>query len=248
MSNSYNLLIPIVLCVGAAFFIVIVVGAIIFAVVRSGRAMERAWRDLATRLGLTFIPKGSLASPELQGIFRQRPIRLYLYSSGTQGNRQTYTTLTLTVKNRNNGALEITPAGTVWNFLGKIANAQDVEVGSPAFHEHFVVKSNPADFAVRALGEAGLQAGIMGIPGTFRIELDGTSLKYSKAGMEENADFLGKVFGTLSDLADRIEFVGLGRRPRRPDEGQASRRCPTASGLCDLWGPSSAHIHLMLEC
>lgn len=68
-----------------------------------------------------------------------------------------------------------------------------------------MVKSNPPDFAIKVLGEPRVQAGVMEIPGQFRIELEGPSLKYSKRDLEENAEILTRLFNTLSDLADRLQ-------------------------------------------
>jgi hypothetical protein len=91
------------------------------------------------------------------------------------------------------------------NFLGKMLNAQDVQIGNPPFDARFVIKSNPQEFAMKFLGDAGVQTEIMEIPDVFRIELEGLSLKYTRHGLEENPDFLTKMFNTMSNLADRLE-------------------------------------------
>ena len=181
------------------------IGGIFFFINRSVQGVNRTWGDVGTRNGLTLKPAGIFAQPELNGEFRRRPMRLYTENSGNQGNRTTWTVLGLTVNNPGNSTLEITPSGTVGNFLGKMIKAQDVVIGNPEFDKRFVVKSSPADFAIRLLADSPVQTGIMEIPGTFRIHLEGSSLKYSKTNLEEDADFLAKLFNTLSDLADRLE-------------------------------------------
>jgi hypothetical protein len=205
MSDSYGWLIPIVTCACAVLFVLGVGGAIFFALNRSGKAVNRAWGDLGTRFGLMLKPMGMFTQPELKGEFRQRPIRLYLYSSGSQGNRETCTAVTLTLKQTLNSALEITPAGTLGNFLGKVVKAQDVEIGSPEFDARYVIKSDPPDFAGRVLGSVAVQTGIMAIPEMLSIELKDQSLEYSRRGVAEDPELLARVFNTLNDLADAIE-------------------------------------------
>jgi hypothetical protein len=193
------------MCLCFAILFVGVVGGMIFYAYRSVKAVNRAWGDLGMRTGLTLKPAAMFSQPELNGEYRQRPIRVYTENSVGQGNRTTWTVVGLTVNNPNNSTLEITPSGTVGNFLGKMINAQDVEIGNPEFDARFVFKSNPPDFAVKVLADSPVQTDIMDIPGTFRIHLEGSSLKYSKTNLEENADFLAKLFNTLSDMADRLE-------------------------------------------
>jgi len=198
-------LILLLLCLCFVGFVVAVIGGILFFLYRSVQGVNRSWGDLGTRSGLTLKPAGVFAQPELSGVFRRRPMRLYTENSVGQGNRTTWTVLGLTVKNPANSTLEITPSGSVGNLFGKMIKAQDVVLGNPEFDKRFVIKSDPPDFAVRLLANSPVQTKIMEIPGTFRIHMEGSSLKYSKTNLEENADFLEKLFNTLSDLADRLE-------------------------------------------
>jgi hypothetical protein len=191
------------LCFGG--FLAAVVGGIYFFLNRSVQEVNRTWGGLGLATGLTLKPAAMFSQPELKGNYRQRPIRLYTYNAGTQGHRTTYTAVALTVNNPTNSSLEITPVGTVGNFFGKMLSAQDTQIGNPAFDARFVIKSNPPDFAQKILGEARVQMGIISIPDVFRIELEGSSLEYSKRDLEENAEFLTQLFNTLSDLADRLE-------------------------------------------
>ncbi len=198
-------LILLLLCLCFGGFLAAVVGGIYFFLNRSVQEANRTWGDLGLATGLRLKPAAMFSQPELNGNYRQRPIRLYTYNAGTQGHRTTYTAVALKVNNPTNSSLEITPAGTVGNFFGKMLNAQDVAIGNPAFDARFVIKSNPPDFARKLLGEARVQMGIMSIPDVFRIELEDSSLEYSKRDLEENVEFLTKLFNTLSDLADRLE-------------------------------------------
>ena len=205
MASLVTLLIPILMCLCFGVAVVIVFGGFFLLVNRSVKALNRTCGDHGTRTWLTLKPGATFSQPELNGEFRGRPMRLYTYSSGGGRHRVTYTAVALTVNNPGNSMLEITPSGTVANFFGKMVKAQDVEIGDPAFDARFVIKSNPPEYAVKVLGEARLLSGIMDIPDSFRIGLEGPSLEYSMRGLEENVEFLTKLFNTLSDLADRLE-------------------------------------------
>ena len=205
MSDSSVLLIPILLCLCFGGLLVAVFAGIYFFINRSVRGVNRTWGDLGMTTGLTLKPAAMFSQPELNGKFRQRPIRVYTYSSGTQRYRTTFTSVALSINNPNNSVLEITPAGTVGNFFGKMIKAQDAEIGNPAFDARFVIKSDPQDSALKVLGNPKVQNELLDIPDVFRIELEGSSLKYSKRGLEDNAEYLKKLFNSLSDLADWIE-------------------------------------------
>lgn len=205
MSESYGFLIPIVMCLCFVILFAGLGGGMIFYAFRSVKAVNRTWGNLGMGTRLTLKPAAMFSQPELNGEFRHRPLRLYTDNSVNQGNRTILTVVDLTVNNPSNSTLEITPSGTVGNLFGKMLNAQDVEIDNSEFDARFVIKGNPPDFAVKVLGEARVQMGIMDIPDVFRIELEGSSLKYSKRDLEENAEFLTKLFNTLSDLADRLE-------------------------------------------
>ena len=165
-------LILLLLCLCFGGFVVAVFAGIYFFMNRSVQGVNRSWGDLGMTTGLTLKPAAIFSQPELNGEYRQRPIRLYTYNAGSQGNRITYTAVALTVNNLSNSRLEITSSSSVGSFFGKMLNAQDVETGNPALDARFVIKSNPPDFAVQVLSEARVQMGIMAIPDMFRIELE----------------------------------------------------------------------------
>ncbi len=205
MSDTYTFLLPILMCVCFGAFFVALAGGIIFWAVRSSREADRAWTDVAARTGLAHQPGSLFSRPQMSGEYRRRPIRVYTYSTGAGEHRTTYTAVSLTVNNASGSMLGIAPSNTVGSFLGKVFNAQDVEIGDPAFDERFVIKSSPPEFAPQVLGDARVRAEITDIPGAFHIGLEGPSLTYSKAGLEGDAGLLMKMFDTLSDLADRFE-------------------------------------------
>lgn len=207
MSDSSAVLIPILMCLCFPILFVGVGGGMLFYALNSWKPTNRAWGELGTRNGLTFKRASMFSSPELNGEYRHRPIRVYTFSSGGQGHgqRSTDTIIALGVNNPTNSILQITPSARVGNILGKMLNAQDVEIGNPTFDARFVIKSNPPDFAMKVLDDSTVQMGIMDIPDTFRIELKGSSLVYAKRDVENDVELLTRLFNTLSDLAERFE-------------------------------------------
>jgi hypothetical protein len=200
-------LLGILACVGIGVLMIAFIGGITLVARRNWQTANHSWGEVARRTGLTFKPMSLFSSPELSGEYRQRPIHLYTYSSGPQRYRSTYTAIRLGVKNAANSMLDIAPAGLLGNFIVKTLNAQDVQIGNPAFDERFVVKSNPADFAARVLADPKLMTAIMDIPHAFRIQLEGTSLINSKQNATTDVEFLAGMCNTLSDLADRCEAL-----------------------------------------
>ncbi len=199
-------LIIVLLCLCFVGFVAAVIGGIFFFIYRSVQGLNRTWGDLGMRTGLTLKPGAIFSQPELTGEFRQRPLHLYIErSGGGQGNSSTFTVIDLKVSNPTNSTLEISSLANPWTFFGKMLHAQDVQIGEPAFDQRFIIKSNPPDFAVKLLAEARLQMAIMEIPHEFRIHLAGSSLVYAREDVEDNVEFLVKLFNTLSDLADRLE-------------------------------------------
>ena len=198
-------LILLLLCLCFGGFVVAVIGGIFFFINRSTSALNLAWGDVGMRTGLTLKPAATFSQPELKGEFRQRPIRLYIEKSGMQGQRTTFSVVDLAVRNPTNSELEISSLANPWTFVGKMLHTKDVKIGDPEFDKRFVIKSNPPDFAVKLLAEARLQMAIREIPHEFRIHLTGSSLVYAREAVEDNAEFLTKLFNTLSDLADRLE-------------------------------------------
>ena len=200
-------LILLLLCLCFGGFVVAVIGGIFFFINRSTQALNLAWGDVGMRTGLMLKPAAMFSQPELKGEFRQRPIRLYIErSTRVQGSSSsTFTVIDLKVSNPTNSALEISSLANPWTFFGKMLHAQDVKIGNPEFDKRFIIKSNPPDFAVKLLAEARLQTAILEIPHDFRIHLTGSSLVYAREAVEDNAEFVTKLFNTLSDLADRLE-------------------------------------------
>ena len=203
MSNSIALLFPILLCLCCGVLFVALFVGIIFWAYRGGQKSSNAWADVGVRTGLTLKPGSMFSFPELNGEFRQRRIHVYNY----RARKTSLTEVDLTVNNPGNVVLKITPSGTMANFFDNLPSALRVQIGNPEFDSRFVVKSNLPEFAVKVLNDSRVQAAVMDIPHTFRIELEGSSLKYAKHGLEENAEFLIKIFNTLSDLADDLEVT-----------------------------------------
>jgi hypothetical protein len=205
MSDSSGLLLTILAFGGFCVFFLLIIGVVIYVIVRSGKAINEGWGEVARRTGLAFKPAKTFTSPELSGSIDGRPVRVYTYSVGSGRNRTTYTAVDVTVNNPANSSFEVTPSGTLGNWLGRMVKAQDVQIGNAEFDERYVIKSDPPDFALKVLGSIAAQTGIMALPGMARIALEGPTLRHAKRGVEEDPELLMQVITTLTSLTRGIE-------------------------------------------
>ena len=205
VSNLAVLLLPALACSCFGLAVVVIGGAIYLYVRRGVDDINRTWGELGLTTGLTLKPAAAFSQPELTGTYRQRPLHLYTYSVGTHDNRTVYTAITLAIAGPSGASLEITPASSIGNVLGRMIKAQDVQIGDPAFDGRFVIKSDPPEFAARVLGDDRLRARVGEIPAAFRIAIEPGNVEYSRRGLEEDAQLLVRLFNVLSDLADQIE-------------------------------------------
>jgi hypothetical protein len=184
---------------------VVFIGVAALVSTQQRQATVRAWDDFAIRNGLT-INKGSFfITPSLSGDYRQRPVRVYLFSRGSSRSRTVYTGIDMTVSNTTGSTLGLSPSSAVGDFFGKLFSTQDVQTGNLEFDARFTVKSQPPDFAIAAFDDSMVRMGLMEIDGYFHISLQGSSMVYTERGRMRDTTRMEKLFNTLSDLADRVE-------------------------------------------
>lgn len=206
MSDSSAILISIVAFGGFCLFFLLVLAAVVYVIARSGKAVNAGWGEVARRTGLAFKPAKAFTSPELSGTFSGHSVRVYTYSSGSGQTRHTYTATAVTVNNPGGASMAIMPSGSLGSLIGRAFKAQDVEIGNQEFDERFVIKSNPPEFAAKALGSIGAQTGILALTTAFRsIELTGQALTHVQSGVDENPDSMMQVINTLMAVAHEIE-------------------------------------------
>jgi len=184
---------------------VVFIGVAALVSYQQRQSTVRAWDDFAMRTGLTLHKGSFFTTPSLSGDYRQRPVRVYLFSRGSSRSRTTYTGIDLTVNNTTGSTLGLSPSSAVGDFFGKLFSTQDVQTGNLEFDARFTVKSQPPDFAVAAFDDSMVRMGLMEVDGYFHISLQGSSMVYTERGRLRDSTRLEKLVNTLSDLADRVE-------------------------------------------
>ncbi len=190
---------------GFCLLFLLVVAGIIYIIVRSGKAVNASWGEVAQRTGLAFKPEKAFTSPELSGTIQGHSVRVYTYSSGSGQTRQTYTATAVTVNNPGGASMAVMPSGSLGSLIGRAFKAQDVEIGNQEFDQRFVIKSDPPEFARKALNSIAVQTGILGLPAFSSIDLNGQTLSHSRRGLEESADAILQAINTLMAVAHEIE-------------------------------------------
>jgi hypothetical protein len=201
----------------AGFWVLIIVSMLLFTglgvytVFRRRARTREAWNQLAMRTGLTLEPGSFMIPPRLTGEFRRRPASLTTYTRGSGRTTTYYTQVTLTVQNNAGGGLRLTPQGFL-SGLGKALGMQDVEVGDERFDKHFVIHSQPPEFAPNILADSMLRDSLLKLSRDATVELSSSSLSYIESVLQTDVDYLESVFNTMSDLAGKID--GSGQRAK----------------------------------
>lgn len=178
--------------------------AVIFAVIYfSRRAREKAWRELAESLGLTYESGGFLGLSRVTGTYHGHSLTLDTFTRGSGKSRTTYTRIVLFVNNQATAYLALYEEG-VFSKIGKFFGMQDIQIGDEELDRRFIIKSRPENFAASLLLAGGLRQKLLETR-PLNIELDGRELHFEQVGVLMNVDYLRSLFDLLSDVAGAVE-------------------------------------------
>lgn len=183
------------------FFIVLFFGAVIGILYLDRRKHTQAWRELATRSGLTFnAPSWFLARPTLTGNWHGRPVRIYTRSSGTSrtgANTFMYIEMAANL-----------PEGTQLSLLERDLFHQprpdDIRSGDAEFDQRFIVRGQPPESLHRLLMDGGLRRLLLHAH-YLRLETIAGALRYRKLNIETNTEAMMSLISLLFDVADALE-------------------------------------------
>ncbi|MEW5759996.1 MAG: hypothetical protein AB1779_04455 [Candidatus Thermoplasmatota archaeon] len=122
------------------FLLLIIVS--IYVAYRTRFALERAYKKVATDLGLTFHKGGFPSStirtkyPSISGSYKGRAIAIYIYYDGSY-----YTRIELITKAVIPNSYHIYTE-TMLSKIGKAFGAQDIQIGDPLFDPLFMIKES----------------------------------------------------------------------------------------------------------
>jgi hypothetical protein len=177
----------------------------------------RAWRRLATRLGLTYIRRHTLGIPRrgrVVGVYRGREVTLDTYKEMGVEQRMR---IVLSVRN---------PPGGSMLVLSMPWGDREGQGGDERSARPFrIVESEPGDLGAKVFASDDLREGVWNVmQGTrarnYRIELSGRVLRFEQEprtfcflGVDRHVEHVQALFDVLCDVAEAVEEVTGGRSP-----------------------------------
>ncbi len=185
-------------------FIFLVIGAIVFFVVKSGQATQEQWKTAAQRLHLTYRPGGGMGlSGGIYGTLNDHRVEVSTFTKGSGNSSSTYTRYRIEYRNPVPVDMKITRQGMMQG-IGKAFGMQDIEVGNPAFDDYLLVKGADPD-AVRGFLSIEIQSAIRDLAFTYsNVTITGTYAQIDKSGKESDA---GIMVNTVRRLAGFCETM-----------------------------------------
>jgi hypothetical protein len=170
---------------------------------------QRAWREFAVQVGLTFDSGSYLGSPIIvSGNYQGHSIVLDTSTRWVFRHHQIFTRISMTVNN-SDGLIFSIYGENIYGQIWKWMEEPDIKVGDPAIDQRFVIKSNSEGVIQNLLSSASLKQKLLNIPTSkinlINISLDGMELQYVQPSVEKQIDRLQELFSLLNDFAVRIE-------------------------------------------
>jgi H2-forming N5,N10-methylenetetrahydromethanopterin dehydrogenase len=207
----------------AALLVFVGFGVLVIVLFKLAAAQSRRARqnftDLAQRLGLApsrVQPKfGFWPQSQAEGLLRERPARLYGYTTGSGKHRTVWSALSVQPRAHGGLTFSLTPQG-LGSKLAELFGAREITVGDPAFDKAWFIRTNQPEFSSAALLpelRARLTAAVQNRPNPRQpsLKLDGPEIVYVEAGAF-NSDALRERFTPIADVAE--VFAQSSRLPR----------------------------------
>lgn len=155
MSSTPLAAVEVVLPILVPFLFIAFLGFIIWAAVVQTRKGRENLTTLADRLGLALqepVRRGpfSSGSRQLTGAFRNRPVRVYTFTTGSGKSRSSWCALSMQVRTAPGFSFKIT-GENLFTKAGRIFGVEDVQTGDAAFDEKFYLKSKQPEYIRAAL-------------------------------------------------------------------------------------------------
>ncbi len=204
------------LAVGA--LVVLVFAFVIFLVVSQRKKLKAHFAELGTRLGCSArIPEGFFGGfPSLDGTYRGRPLKVFMFTRGSGKNQSTYTAFDLDVFNPGGFGFHIFEQGFFTTLATKFG-MEDIQTGDPDFDREFIVQASDESLLVNFLTPT-IKQRFMEMAGkhvAFGIKLEGGRIHYETQGTVASMPFMEKLIEfieTASDCAEQVERMQGKRR------------------------------------
>lgn len=171
-------------------------------------ALNRSWRDVAERLGLSLRPATWSKTPKLDGDIEGYPLSVDVHKRGSGNHQKVFTRFKLGVPGLPDG-IELKREG----FLSGISRAfgmHDIEVGDQAFDDKVLVKGNNKDAVLGFLTPARRVQISNFLDGHSGAVIDSKGVSWSSRGrMTDSA----RVLGTVEDLLQMARWLAGEEKP-----------------------------------
>lgn len=199
-----QIVVPIIMVGGFLLITTVVVRLIARSTLKTYENMKH----LAERLKLT-VPEvkpvlGFYKTPEVTGVIREKPVRVYTFTTGSGKNQTTWSAAAVTPRATGGLTFSLSRQGLGTKLL-EIFGSKEIKVGDEAFDKKWFIQTNAPDFmAIGLLPE--LQQKISAFEGKW--ELKRNEVIYTERGSFNSRDRCERwpdAVDAACDLADAAE-------------------------------------------
>ena len=205
------------------FFILLVIGAIIFFSIKTSQAAQEQWRLAGQRLKLSYQPGNMGSTGEIQGTHNGHRVMVTTFTKGSGNSSSRYTRYRLDYRHSVPVDLMIRRQG-MFQEVGKNFGMQDIETGNPDFDNIALVQgSDPAK--VQQLLTPALQSAIRDLVVTFSdIRVAGSHVEITRSGRDSDADVIVHTVRRLAGFCEAMMEAASRLEAIQSPEGASERK------------------------
>jgi hypothetical protein len=182
-------------------FVFILIGLVSTYFVKKGR--QRAWTDLAERIGVNCEAGGFFNRPVVTGVYQRHQIKLDSYVHRAGKSSTTYTRIVVYLNRAANFTFSISQEN-VFNKIGKKLGAQEITIGDDELDQRYLIKGEPEAEVLRVLSSLGMRQRLLEAP-AINIEIRCMEVYYHKQGFETDPNKLIALLDLMCAFADAAE-------------------------------------------
>lgn len=175
---------------------------VIYASRRNAQETNRAWSEAAKTLGIQYTAAGMLSQRRMDGILPTGRIIIETFQ-GSHENSETYTRYRALYPAPLGLKLRLAPEG-FRSGLGKLSDAQDIQVGDPAFDERVIVKGMDPVEIKRFLTPDRRRHILKAFAAFPGLTLDDREVRWEYRGLHKDPEQIVSTALRLSQLAWRL--------------------------------------------
>jgi hypothetical protein len=189
------------------FFIILLVIVFLFIGIAATyfvtKGHQKAWADLAERIGVNCEVGGFFSRPVVTGVYQRHQIKLDSFEQRSGKNSHTYTRIVVLLNNAASFRMSISQEG-LFSKLGKKLGMQDIATGDDEIDQRYLIKGEPEADVLRVLSSLGMRQRLLEAP-AIHIEIRGMEVYYQKQGFETDPNKLISLLDLMCAFADATE-------------------------------------------